>query len=158
MNIFSIIGNILGIGKDALSNRAKLKQLKVDNKFKLEEATTNAHVKRINSETEGDLSIDLITARDKNNTKKDEAVTYLFLAPLFVATIVPFIVAFKTGKWENLNILLNDSYQSLSKLPEWYFYGLSFVLVDVLGFRSFARKFLDTWASKVNIKNMFTKK
>ena len=71
MNIFSIIGNILGIGKDALSNRAKLKQLKVDNKFKLEEATTNAHVKRINSETEGDLSIDLITARDKNNTKKD---------------------------------------------------------------------------------------
>jgi hypothetical protein len=158
MNILGLILNVIGIGKDALNNKAKLKEQKVQNKFKIEEATTNAQVRRINSETEGDLAIDLITARDKKNTKKDEAVVYLFLAPLFVATVVPFIVAFKTSKWEDLNILFNESYQSLALLPEWYFWGLGFVLIDVLGFRSFARKLMDKHPGKMNIKNLFSKK
>ncbi|MGK0464784.1 hypothetical protein [Clostridium sp.] len=158
MNILGVITDLLGIGKSALNNRAKLKSLKIENKFKIEEATTNAQVRRINSETEGDLAIDLITNRDKKNTKKDEAVVYLFLAPLFVVTVVPFIVAYKTGEWEKLNILFSESYQSLSNLPEWYFWGLGFVLIDVLGFRSFARKLMDKYPGKMNVKNLFSKK
>ena len=52
MKLFNIIGNLLGIGKDALNNRAKLKQLEAEQRFKITEATTNASVDRIISNTE----------------------------------------------------------------------------------------------------------
>jgi hypothetical protein len=157
-SIFGIIGNLLGIGKTALDNRAKLKQLKVEQKFKIIEAKTEAAVGNIRNNNSADNSIDLITAENKKHTHKDEVVVYLFLAPLFVATVVPFIVAYKTNDWVRLNILFSESYASLSLLPEWYFVGLGFVLIDVLGFRSFARKLLDKWAEKIDLKKGLLKK
>jgi hypothetical protein len=152
MNILGLIGNLLGIGKSALDNRAKLKQLKSEQQFKIIEATTTASVDRIMSNTESDNQIDLITAENKKYTYKDEIITYLFLMPVAIATVVPFIIAFKTNDWVNLNTLTLDSYQSLDKLPTWYKYALAAVIIDVLGFRSFARKLLDKYAEKVDIK------
>ena len=98
MSIFSIIGNLLGIGKDALNNKAKLKRLKQEQDFAILEAQTKANVDRILSNTDSDNQIDLITAQQKNNTLKDEVVTYLFLIPVFIATVSPFIIAFNR-KW-----------------------------------------------------------
>lgn len=152
MNILGLIGNLLGIGKSALDNRAKLKQLKSEQQFKIIEATTTASVDRIMNNTESDNQIDLITAENKKYTYKDEIITYLFLMPVAIATVVPFIIAFKTNDWVNLNTLTLDSYQSLDKLPTWYKYALAAVIIDVLGFRSFARKLLDKYAEKVDIK------
>jgi hypothetical protein len=152
MNILGIIGNILGIGKSALDNRAKLKQLKSEQQFKIIEATTTASVDRIMNNTESDNQIDLITAENKKYTYKDEIITYLFLMPVAIATFVPFIIAFKTNDWVNLNTLTLDSYRSLDKLPTWYKWALAAVIIDVLGFRSFARKLLDKYAEKVDVK------
>ena len=148
MGVFSLIGNLLGIGKSALDNRAKLKQLKSEQQFKIVEATTNATVDRIMSNTESDNQIDYITAQNKKYTYKDEIITYLFLVPIAIATIVPFIIAFKTDDWVNLNALTLDSYESLDKLPNWYKWALAAVIIDVLGFRSFARKILDKYIKK----------
>jgi len=148
MKLFNIIGNLLGIGKDALNNRAKLKQLEAEQRFKITEATTNASVDRITSNTESDNQIDLITAQNKKYTFKDEIVTYLFLVPVIVATIVPFISAFESGQWNELNVLVKDSYLALNELPEWYKYILFAVVIDVLGFRSFARKIVDKYFIK----------
>jgi len=148
MKLFNIIGNLLGIGKDALNNRAKLKQLEAEQRFKITEATTNASVDRIISNTESDNQIDLITAQNKKYTFKDEIVTYLFLVPVIVATIVPFISAFESGQWNELNVLVKDSYLALNELPEWYKYILFAVVIDVLGFRSFARKIVDKYFIK----------
>jgi hypothetical protein len=145
MNIFSLIGNLLGIGKSALDNRAKLKQLKSEQQFKIVEATTKATVDRIMSNTESDNQIDYITAQNKKYTYKDEIITYLFLVPVAIATVVPFIIAFKTDDWVNLNTLTLSSYESLDKLPTWYKWALAAVIIDVLGFRSFARKLLDKY-------------
>lgn len=145
MGILTIIGNLLGIGKDVLKNRAELKRLKAEQEFKIVEATTKAQVDRIMSNTDSDNQIDLITAQNKKYTSKDEIVTYLFLVPVVVATIVPFITAYQINDWLNLNVYIVDSYNALSELPSWYKYVLGAVVIDVLGFRSFARKLVEKY-------------
>jgi hypothetical protein len=148
MNILGLLGNLLGIGKSALENRAKLKQLKAEQEFKITEATTKASVDRIMSNTESDNQIDLITAQNKKYTYKDEVITYLFLMPVLIATVVPFIIAYEANSWGELNDLTLSSYESLDMLPTWYKYVLGAVVIDVLGFRSFARKLVDKYMNK----------
>jgi len=145
MSIFSIIGNLLGIGKDALNNKAKLKHLKQEQDFAILEAQTKANVDRILSNTDSDNQIDLITAQQKNKTFKDEVVTYLFLIPVVIATLTPFIIAFKESNFINLSDDIRISYENLDKLPNWYKYVLGAIVIDVLGFRSFARKIVDKY-------------
>tara|TARA_R110000850_G_scaffold82301_1_gene176636 strand:+ start:196 stop:639 length:444 start_codon:yes stop_codon:yes gene_type:complete len=140
MNIFSIIANLLGIGKDALNNKAELKSLKIKQEHSIIEAQTKAQVDRILSNTDSDNQIDLITAQDKKHSFKDEVITYLFLIPVVIATVTPFIIAFKESNFINLSNDIRISYENLDKLPDWYKYVLAAIVIDVLGFRSFARK------------------
>ena len=148
MSIFSIIGNLLGIGKDALNNKAKLKRLKQEQDFAILEAQTKANVDRILSNTDSDNQIDLITAQQKDKTFKDEVVTYLFLIPVVIATLTPFIIAFKESNFINLSDDIRISYENLDKLPNWYKYVLGAIVIDVLGFRSFARKLVERWTKQ----------
>ena len=143
--VLSVIGNALGIGKDYLNNRQKLKAAKAEQEFKIVEAETKAIVNRIETNTNSDAEIDVITARNKRFTIKDDVITYLFLVPVIVASVVPFIVAFNNGDWENLSSHIVDSYNSLSELPNWYPYILGAIVTDVLGFRTFLRKLVDKW-------------
>lgn len=145
MWILGVLTDLLGIGKSALSNRAKLKQLKAEQEHAIVEAQTQAAVNRITSNTSSDNQIDLQTARDKANTLKDDIVVYLFLVPVFIATFVPFIEAYKTSGWGELNDKLQQSYVTLDNLPKWYMIVLFAIIIDVLGFRSFARKIVDKY-------------
>jgi len=145
MSILGLIGNLLGIGKDALNNRAKLKELKQQQEYSIIQATTQANVDRITSNTDSDNQIDLITAQDKKHSFKDEVVTYLFLIPVVIATVTPFIIAFKESNFINLSDDIRMSYENLDKLPNWYKYVLGAIVIDVLGFRSFARKIVDKY-------------
>ncbi len=145
VGILKILGNLIGIGKDALQNKAKLKQIKQEQEFKVLEAQTKANVDRILSNTDSDNQIDLITAQQKNSTFKDEVVTYLFLIPVVIATVTPFIIAFKENNYTNLSDDIRISYENLDKLPNWYKYVLGAIVIDVLGFRSFARKIVDKY-------------
>jgi len=145
MSILGLIGNLLGIGKDFLANRSKLKQIKAEQEFAIIEAQTKANVDRILSNTDSDNQIDLITNQQKANTFKDEVITYLFLTPVFIATITPFIIAFKESNFINLSSDIRISYENLNQLPTWYKYVLGAIVIDVLGFRSFARKIVDKY-------------
>jgi hypothetical protein len=145
MGIFNIIADLLGIGKSALENKAKLKRLKQEQDFAIIEAQTKANVDRIMSNTDSDNQIDLITAQQKSKTFKDEVITYLFLIPVFIATITPFIIAFKEANYTNLADDIRISYENLDKLPNWYHYVLGAIVIDVLGFRSFARKLVNKY-------------
>ncbi len=145
VGIFNIIGKLLGIGKDALENKAKLKRLKQEQDFAIVEAQTKANVDRILSNTDSDNQIDLITAQQKDKTLKDEVITYLFLIPVVIATVTPFIIAFKENNYTNLSDDIRISYENLDKLPNWYKYVLGAIVIDVLGFRSFARKIVDKY-------------
>lgn len=150
--ILGLIGNLFGIGKGVLERKAKLKELKQIQGHEIVKAETKAVVDRIMNNTESDNSIDLITAKNKKYTLKDEVVTYLFLTPVAIAAITPFLIAFKDGSWTKLNDYTKQSWQSLNELPEWYMYVLIAVVVDVLGFRSFMRKLIEKWTSKFSIK------
>ena len=145
MSILSLIGNLLGIGKGFLDNKAKLKILKQEQDFAIIQAQTKANVDRILSNTDSDNQIDLITAQQKDKTFKDEVITYLFLIPVVIATVTPFIIAFKESNFINLSDDIRISYENLDKLPNWYKYVLGAIVIDVLGFRSFARKIVDKY-------------
>jgi hypothetical protein len=145
MSILSLIGNLLGIGKGFLDNKAKLKLLKQEQDFAIIQAQTKANVDRILSNTDSDNQIDLITAQQKDKTFKDEVITYLFLIPVFIATITPFIIAFKESNYTELANDIRISYENLDRLPNWYKYVLGAIVIDVLGFRSFARKIVDKY-------------
>lgn len=145
MGVISLLGNLLGIGKDFFVNRSKLKQIKAEQEFAIIEAQTKANVDRILSNTDSDNQIDLITAQDKKHSLKDEVITYLFLTPVFIATITPFIIAFKESNFINLSSDIRISYENLNQLPTWYKYVLGAIVIDVLGFRSFARKVLNKY-------------
>jgi len=152
MNILKIIGNLIGLGKSAIDNRAKQKQLEAEQRHEITKAQTKAQVDRILSNTDSDNQIDLITAQNKKYTLKDEVVTYLFLVPVFVATLVPFISAFNSGDWSSLNNAVKESYLALDELPQWYKWILALIVIDVLGFRSFMRKVIDNYINKTKLK------
>tara|TARA_R110000851_G_scaffold29099_1_gene80525 strand:+ start:207 stop:650 length:444 start_codon:yes stop_codon:yes gene_type:complete len=145
MKILQILGSILGIGKDALNNKAELKRLKAKQEHSIIEAQTKAQVDRILSNTDSDNQIDLITAQDKKHTLKDEVITYLFLIPVVIATVSPFIIAYKESNFTNLPQDIRVSYENLDMLPNWYKYVLGAIVIDVLGFRSFARKLIEKY-------------
>ena len=145
MKILQILGSILGIGKDALNNKAELKRLKAKQEHSIVEAQTKAQVDRILSNTDSDNQIDLITAQDKKHTLKDEVITYLFLIPVVIATVSPFIIAYKESNFTNLPQDIKVSYENLDMLPNWYKYVLGAIVIDVLGFRSFARKLIEKY-------------
>lgn len=145
MKLLQIIGNLLGIGKDALNSRAELKKLKAKQEHSIIEAQTKAQVDRILSNTDSDNQIDLVTAQNKRHTLKDEVVTYIFLVPVFIATITPFLIAFNNNEWTQLSIYVKEAYQNLDQLPTWYKWVLAAIIIDVLGFRSFARKVLSKY-------------
>ena len=109
------------------------------------EAQTKAQVDRILSNTDSDNQIDLITAQDKKHTLKDEVITYLFLIPVVIATVSPFIIAYKESNFTNLPQDIRVSYENLDMLPNWYKYVLGAIVIDVLGFRSFARKLIEKY-------------
>ena len=145
MGVLSLIGNLLGIGKGFLENKSKLKRLKQEQEHSIIEAQTKAQVDRILSNTDSDNQIDLITAQDKKHSLKDEVITYLFLVPVVIATVTPFIIAYNSSSYVNLSEDIRISYENLDKLPNWYKYVLGAIVIDVLGFRSFARKIVDKY-------------
>ena len=55
---------------------------------------------------------------------------------------MPFIAVANNGDWINLDKYVRGSYESLNLLPNWYKYVVGAIVIDVLGFRSFARQIL----------------
>ena len=144
LGILKVLGNVIGIGGNFLKNKADLKELKQKQEHEIVKAEGQAQVDRIKNNTQSDNDIDIITARNKKRTIKDEVVTYLFLMPVLVANVIPFVVAYKNDSWTELNSHFVESYNMLQQLPEWYPFIVGLIVIDVLGFRSFARKIINS--------------
>jgi len=144
--LFSLI---FGTAKSYITNRQKIKSAKQDQEFKIIEAQTNSAIQVIQNNSKSDNDTDFITQQNKKFTFKDEVLTYLFLIPILITNILPFIKVFSiNGNSLELHIYLAESYQALTLLPQWYFIILFAIVIDVLGFRSFARPFLQKLKSK----------
>ena len=148
MKWLGLIGNLLGIGEGALERRSALKKAKLDSDLKVIEARANAQVARINSNTVSDNQLDLMAKEQQATSYKDEVVSFIFLMPLVVATVNPFLVAYKTSNWIGLTEQFVKSYDSLNKFPTWYIVGVVLVVIDILGFRSFLRKAFTAWLDR----------
>jgi hypothetical protein len=148
MKWLGLIGNLLGIGKGALERRSALKKAKLNSDLKVIEARANAQVTRINSNTVSDNQLDLMAKEQQATSYKDEVVSFIFLMPLVVATVNPFLVAYKTSNWVGLTEQFVKSYDSLNKFPTWYIVGVVLVVIDILGFRSFLRKAFTAWLDR----------
>jgi len=146
--LLNIIPQALGLTEKAVMGKVKRKELLITQEHEIIKAQTNAAVDRIMSNTESDKAIYLITARDKKFTNKDEIITYTFLIPVFIATITPFIQAWTNSDWTTLAEDIQASYENLNRLPTWYKYVLGAIIIDVLGFRSFARKLIERFIDK----------
>ena len=152
MQILGFLKELFGLGKEAIESRGKTKRLKMEQEHAIIEAETKAIVDRIQSNTQSDNEIDLITARNKRYTSKDDIITYLFLIPVVIASLEPFIRSFQNDSWISLGVYINEAYINLNSLPSWYKYILGLIVVDVLGFRSFARKVLNMYIESKNKK------
>lgn len=152
MNWFKTALELIGIGKNALESKAKRKMVEAESKIKIAQAKTDAEVNRINSNTTSDNATDFEAVKQLDRTWKDEFIIILFMMPVFSAAIVPFIIAYKSGGWEQLNQYTIDSFKSLNELPQWYPYVIGLILVATFGFRSLIRKLIEAliekWASK----------
>lgn len=148
MKWLSLVGNLLGIGKGALERRSALKKAKLESELKVIEARANAQVNRINSNTVSDNQLDLMAKEQQANSYKDEVVSFIFLMPLIVATLTPFLIAYNTSNWITLIDQFVKSYDSLNKFPTWYIVGVVLVVIDILGFRSFLRKAFTSWLDR----------
>jgi len=153
MKWLSLVGNLLGIGKGALERRSALKKAKLESELRVIEARANAQVNRINSNTVSDNQLDLMAKEQQAKSYKDEVVSFIFLMPLVVATITPFLVTYKTGEWEQLTNEFVKAYEALKQFPTWYIVGVVLVVIDILGFRSFLRKAFTAWLDKTMAKH-----
>ncbi|MGY6650233.1 hypothetical protein [Wenyingzhuangia sp. IMCC45574] len=140
MNWISAVLDLIGIGKKAIENRAKRKLSKIESENKINEAKTFAEVKRIESITASDNSIDFESVKQMQKSWKDEFLMTIVYTPFAIVIIVPFITAYKTGNWENLNTYMIDSFKTLNDLPEWYPWIAGLILIATFGFRSILRR------------------
>jgi len=155
MKWLGLISNLLGIGKGALERRSALKKAKLESDLKVIEARASAQVTRINSNTVSDNQLDLMAKEQQATSYKDEVVSFIFLMPLVVATINPFLIAYKTSNWLQLTQNFVYSYDALNSFPTWYIVGVVLVVIDILGFRSFLRKAFTAWLDKTMSKFTF---
>ena len=165
MNWLNIIGNLLGIGKEALKRKSELKKLKAEQKQELLIAETKskiavleAQTKRESTNDDADNRIDWEMTKQKAKSWKDDIITYLVLTPLALAIIVPFIISYKTNDWISINENMVKSFESLSLLPEWYKWVLFAVIVDALAFRRIAYSLIQKFNFSGFGQNLFSKK
>jgi hypothetical protein len=142
MNWLTVLLSAVG---DFFKGKRELKKLELEQKKEVIIAETQ----RIKANTVADNDIDYQTNKDKKYTIKDDILIYLFLVPVVSATVVPFVLAYQNNDFLNLNNHIKASYETLDLLPVWYKYVLGLIVIDVLGFRSFARKLVSNYTNKL---------
>jgi len=140
MDWVTAILNIIGIGGKALEKKAERKLSKIESENRINEATADAEVSRIKSITASDNAIDLESVKQMKTSWKDEFLMAIVFTPLVIVVVVPFITAYNTGKWEDLNTYMIQSFKTLNELPKWYPYIAGVILIATFGFRSLLRK------------------
>lgn len=122
-----VLDKLFGGVTDYFKNKQKLKEVKLD-----------AEIKRVQTQSEQDNNIDLITLRDRGI--KDDLITYTLLAIIVVTVFNPLMsVVFDYNPMiisDNLAI----GFDNLSKLPEYIWWGMLIVMADVFGLRSLLRE------------------
>ena len=116
MGWFSIIGNVLGIGKTYLETKGKIKQAKLDAEL------------QIQLESQENLAVwEQLHAKGSDASWKDEFWTIVWSIPL--------ILAFVEFPFFNGPQVAFDGFAALKEMPEWYQYTLISMVLASFGIR-----------------------
>jgi len=134
MNPFMILGPLIEIGREWLSHRSKLKEVKRQSEIRIAEKKTEATIKRIENGDTHAATMDQLSVGERG--WKDD---YL----LIIATI-PLLMAFSPA----LLPLAIAGFAALDELPEWYMWVVLGLFIDTFGFRRMIRVALEGWLSR----------
>lgn len=122
-----LLDKLFGGVTDYFKNIQKLKEVKLD-----------AEIKRVQTQSEQDNNIDLITLRDRGI--KDDLITYTLLAIIVITVFNPLMSVY----FDYDPLIISDNlaigFDNLAKLPEYIWWGMLIVMADVFGLRSLLRE------------------
>ena len=120
----ALIGPIVSLASTFLEGH--LATAKANTDMKVAEARANANI--MERQATGDIDWDLEAIKGSQNSWKDEWLVILFSIPL--------ILAFIPGGEE----IVQNGFEQLKNMPEWYQYSLGVIIAASFGVRS-ATKF-----------------
>lgn len=132
-----IISSIIDGVKDYAVKRQEINAKKAERKDRIEEAKTNAEIKRIDRESEQDFTLDQIAMKNMEKSWKDELILVIWLIPLIMCFIPGYAQYIEAG----FNVLKTAT-------PEWYQYILIGMVVVIYGLRGLLKFFLQLILSK----------
>ena len=136
MGWLAIVGNLFGIGKDALVGWQDRKKIKLEQDLRVETAKVEATIDRIKSGDDHAAGLDMESVKQRG--WKDEYLLLLTTTPLLLLFVGPLIgVDFQTP--------VKDGFIALKETPEYYWYALAIVYVDTFGFRRMLRVAFENW-------------
>lgn len=165
--VLGFIPNIISGVVDYVKGKSEQRKMKIESKSKIEEAKTNALIKRIAENNTSDNSLDhlLISQRSWRST-------YLLMVttmPLLVLLLGPLadLLLVSLGDPQSLrtadgDVLLlgslaadamREGMKALEDTPEWYQIALLICYVDVFGLRRLLSQMMPMIATKLMGKN-----
>jgi hypothetical protein len=121
--IGDIIGEIVGIGRDWLEGRRKVKQAELDSRLRINEVKTKAQEDRLKRGQEADIAWENTSLQQSG--WKDEYWTIILSIPLIMC-FIPYLVPY-----------VERGFEALEKTPLWYRYAIGVAISSAFGVRKF---------------------
>lgn len=116
----SIVSGLFSVGKTVVEGQMK----KAESKAKIEEARTEATIKRIEKSAESEANYDLEALRQTQHSWKDEFALVIVVFP-FIGAFLPWTQEYVESGW----IFLSD------KTPDYYWWIFSGAIAASMGIR-----------------------
>lgn len=122
-SIVGVASNVIGMGKNWLESKNRIKETELQHKLDLAEAQKNAKIRLIENSQRADITWDKLSLR--NSDWKDEWFTILLS--------IPVVMCFVPG-WD---VYVENGFASFSGTPEWYQYAFGIAIASSFGYRKF---------------------
>ena len=122
--IGDILGELIGVGRDYLAGKRKLKQAKVEGALKINKAKVEAQQQMIADGQKADIKWENTSLQQSG--WKDEYWTIILSIPL--------ILCFIPG----LADYISKGFEALEATPEWYWYAVGVAIGSAFGVKKLA--------------------
>ena len=120
-----IITSLIGIGKEWLQGRSKLKAVELENKIKLAQAKTEAQITLMANQQAADVAWENLSIQ--NNGWRDEFFTIVLSIPL-VMCFIPGGAEYVRQGFDALN----------ASTPDWYQWAVLVAIASSFGYKKIA--------------------
>ena len=137
MNILSTIFGglgkaIAGPAQAYIEGRTKLKVIRTVGKQQIAKARILAEIKKIEGESQRDLTYDLQALENQKTSWKDEFLTLVFTFPFMISFLSPFIDALFNTK---ISPEVANAWHTVGLAPDWYQWIMIGIVASVYGLR-----------------------